>query len=423
MMTTVSVTLPEKFQFLFLPGYRYRAAWGGRTAAKSMSFGRALVAMAHTEKLLILCCREYMNSMADSVMRVISSSIYDLGLQDHFDIQRTTVVHKYNGSEFIFKGLHNNINEIKSLHGVNICWIEEAQSLTQESWIILDPTIRPLKSGEKCEIWLSFNPEKSDAMVSKNFITNVIPNAISVKVGWQDNPWFASEMDQLRRIMQEHDPDNYAWVWEGEFKEQTEANVFRGKVFVQSFPDASDKTRFYHGLDFGFANDPTVLLRCWIKPSDEGFGEDLMIDREAYGHHIELDEMGDFFDANIETARFWPIVADSENPAQISYLCRQGYSVSPADKWKGCAEDGVQHLRAFRKIYIHERLCPNTAREFKTYKYKVDKQALDKDGKPTVLPILEEKNDHSPDACRYALNGMIQHRGGLGMWKRLMGGR
>lgn len=420
-MTQVTLSLPEKFQFLFIPGYRYRVAWGGRDGAKSMSFARALVAKAHTEKLLILCCREYMATMSDSVIRVITSSIYDMELQPYFEIQRNTIIHKLTGSEFIFKGLHNNVNEIKSLHGVNVCWIEEAQGLTEASWIVLDPTIRPLQEGNMCEIWLTFNPEKSDAPVYNHFISNPIPQSYVVKVGWQDNPWHSADMERLRVTMRDYDPDNYDWVWEGACKEQTEASVFRGKVFTQCFEPPGEKERLYHGLDFGFANDPTVLLRCWIRPSEEGFGEDLMIDREAYGHHIELDEMPQFFDNNVETARSWPIFGDSENPAQISYLCRQGYSVSPAEKWKGCAEDGIVHLRAFRKIIIHERLCPNTAREFKTYKYKVDMRSLDKDGKPLVLPILEEKNDHSPDACRYALNGMIQHRGGLGMWKRLMG--
>lgn len=420
-MEQVVLKLPEKFQFLFIPGYRYRVAWGGRDGAKSESFARALIARSQTEKLLILCCREYMNSMQDSVMRVLAGAIYDLGLAQYFDIQRSTIICKTTGSEFIFKGLHNHIAEIKSLHGVNICWIEEGQHLAAESWLILDPTIRPLRAGDISEIWISFNPEESDAPVYSYFVANPLPGSIVQKVGWQDNPWHSAEMETLRLRMKEYDPDNYDWVWEGATRETTDANVFRGKVFGRSFDEAPDKTRFYHGLDFGFANDPTVLLRCWIKDSEEGFGEDLMIDREAYGHHIELDEMPDFFDRNIETARFWPIFADSENPAQISYLSRQGFNINPADKWKGCAEDGIVHLRAFRKIIIHERLCPNTLREFKTYRYKVDQRSLDKDGKPLVLPILEERNDHSPDSCRYSLNGMIQHRGGLGMWRRLLG--
>lgn len=367
-----------------------------------MSFARALIAKAHTTKLLILCTRRYQVSILDSVHRVIASQIYDLGLQDWFDIQKNTIVCKTTGSEFIFKGLQH-IDEIRSLQGVNICWIEEAHSLEDDLYRLLDPTLR-----DESEMWISFNPYEIDDPSYIRWVLKPPENAIVEKVNWNSNPWFPPELELLRKQDLVNDPENYMWTWEGETRQQSEAAVYHGKVLIKNFEAPPEKTQFYHGLDFGFGPDPTVLLRCWIKsPSEEGFGEDLMIDREAYGHHINLDEMPNFFENSVETSHTWPIRADAANPMQISYLARQGLSVTAAEKWQGSVEDGIAHLRAFRKIIIHERLCPNTKREFLLYRYKTDKRALDEHGRPLILPILEDKNDHSPDAARYALDSMI----------------
>ena len=104
-----------------------------------------------------------------------------------------------------------------------------------------------------------------------------------------------------------------------------------------------------------------MSLRCWIKPNDSGYGEDLVIDREAYAYGIELDEMAQFFDNTIEDVRKWPIQADNARPETISYLSRQGFQVTAADKWQDSEIDGVEHLRAFRKIIIHPTRCPHVA--------------------------------------------------------------
>lgn len=416
MPTSYNINLPVKFQDLFKPA-RYKIYYGGRGGAKSESFAMALVVMSMNKRHLVLCTRMYQNSILDSCYKVIVEMIHRIGVQDYFDIQKTQIICKVTGSLFIFKGLYNNIQEIKSLYGVTIMWAEEAVSITEEAWLTLDPTIRANNS----EIWVSYNPDEERAPTHVRFVLNPQPDSIVVKVNWRDNPFFPPALEKIRRHMQETDPDNYQWVWEGECRQLTDASVFHNKLFIKTFDEPPEKTRFYHGLDFGFSNDPTVLIRCWIKPSEEGFGEDLMVDREAYGHHIELDEMPDFFDRTVETARIWPILADNENPAQISYLSRQGFSVTAADKWKGCAEDGIVHMRAYRKIIVHETRCPNAARELRMYRYKVDKNSLDADGKPLVLPLLEQKSDHVADSLRYSLSSLIQNRGGMGVWQKLLG--
>jgi phage terminase large subunit len=301
--------VPEAYLPLFwktLPDggpLRYIVFYGGRNAAKSWSIARALVHQAYTEKHLILCTRQFQNSIADSVHRVVQAQIVDMGLIDAFDITVNSIFCRRTGSEFIFKGLQRNINEIRSLEGVTRCWIEEASNTTLDNWLVLDPTIR--RAG--AQIFISYNPEMDEDPLHALFTgSSPPPNSFVRKTTFRDNPFTNEENERLRVYMFEHDQDNYHWVWEGETRKNTDAQVFKGKVFIETFDEAPHKTRFYFGLDFGFSESPTCLLRCWIKPNDSGFGEDLMIDREAYGYHIEIDEMAAFFD----TAEFGVIAGE-----------------------------------------------------------------------------------------------------------------
>jgi phage terminase large subunit len=422
----IAVTVPEAYEPLFWTNkpdgtpIRYKCFYGGRNAAKSWSFARALVAEAFSHKHLILCTRQFQNSIADSVYRVVENQIRDLKLAPWFEFTRQSIYCKKTGSEFIFKGLDRNINEIRSLEGVTRCWIEEANTTRLDSWLILDPTIR--RDGS--QIWISYNPDRNEDALHKKFVVDKPPpEAFVRKTSWRDNPWFSgTDGERLRLYMLQYDQTNYDWVWEGETRQNWEAQVFRDKVFLENFEDdlIPLKARIYYGVDFGYSSSPTCLLRCWIKPSSEGFGEDLYIDREAYSYHLELDEMAGFFDKMMPEARQWPIYADAADPQTISYLARQGFMISAAEKWPNSEEEGVRHIRGFRRVVIHETKCPNVARDFRLYSYKTDPKAVDDNGRPLVLPILLDKWDHGPDACRYALSDMIMKRGGLSVWERLV---
>jgi len=137
----------------------------------------------------------------------------------------------------------------------------------------------------------------------------------------------------------------------------------------------------------------------------------LWIEYESFGVGVEIDETPALFD-DVPGARSWPIYADSARPETISYLRRQQFNIMPADKWPGCEEDGIAHLRGFKVIHIHQR-CKHMQQEARLYSYKLDRVTGE------VLPILIDKNNHGWDATRYSLNGYIQHRGGLGVWERL----
>jgi phage terminase large subunit len=393
-----SIDLPEPFEGLFLPA-RYKVYYGGRGAAKSWTIARALVLLAAARELRILCAREFQSSIADSVHRLLTDQIWDLGLQSKFTIRQKSIT-SATGSEFIFKGLRKSIQEIKSTEGLDICWVEEAQSVSDDSWEVLIPTVR--KEGS--EIWISFNPADELDPTYKRFVTAPPPDALVRKVGWEDNPWFPDTLDKERRYLREIDLEAYDHIWGGNPKTLTEAVIFGKRTAVEAFETPLD-ARFFFGADWGFAADPTALIRSFIKD------ECLFVDYEAFGHGVEIDELPQLFDS-VPGARKWPIKADAARPETISYMRRRGFQISPADKWEGCVEDGISHLKGFRRIVIHER-CKHMDQERRLYKYKVDAKTGD------VLPIIVDKHNHGWDAIRYSLDGYIQRRGANSVWARL----
>lgn len=393
----LKVQLPAAFSELIKPA-RYKVYYGGRGSGKSWAVARTLLLLALRRKIRVLCAREYQSSIADSVHKLLMEQISDMGLSAWYTVTKSGISNVM-GSEFFFKGIHHNIMEIKSTEGVDICWVEEAQAVSEESWQVLIPTIR--KPGS--EIWLTFNPLEESDPTYQRFVVSPPPGAIVRKVNWRDNPYFPDvlreEMEYMRRV----DPDGYAHVWEGEVRTISDAVIFKGKYSVEAFETPPD-ARFYFGADWGFSQDPTVLLRCFIKD------DCLYIDSETYGIGVDIDDLArhpgergrSMFD-EIDGSRLWTIYADSARPETISYVRQRGFNIRAADKWPGSIEDGIAYLRSFEKIIIHER-CKHMAQEARLYRYQVDKRTEE------ILPKVEDADNHCWDALRYALCKYITRR-------------
>ncbi len=198
--------LAGKLRVLFQPK-RYKVLYGGRGGAKSWGIAQALLVMAAGKRLRILCCREIQKSIRESSHRLLKEQIERLNLESIYEVTEYSIMCTATGSEFIFEGLFRNINKIKSLEGIDIAWVEEAEKVSDESWEILTPTIR--KEGS--EIWISFNPQFEDDPTYKRFVTSPPENAVVVQINWEDNPWFPEvlriEMEQDRardRSLYEH---------------------------------------------------------------------------------------------------------------------------------------------------------------------------------------------------------------------------
>jgi phage terminase large subunit len=152
-MAASNAQFPAKLQFLFHP-QRYKVLYGGRGGAKSWGIARALLIQGTQRPLRILCARETQRSIGDSVHKLLSDQIEALGLGAFYAVQKSTILGA-NGTEFIFAGIRQNVSNIKSYEACDICWVEEAQTVSKSSWDVLIPTIRKTDS----EIWVSFNPD------------------------------------------------------------------------------------------------------------------------------------------------------------------------------------------------------------------------------------------------------------------------
>nr|WP_317619138.1 PBSX family phage terminase large subunit [Cronobacter sakazakii] len=173
---------------------------------------RLLVEISRRGCYRFLCARELQNSISDSVIRLLDDTINREGYSAEFEVQRASIRHLITGSEFMFYGIKNNPTKIKSLEGIDICWMEEAEAVSKESWDILIPTIR--KPGS--EIWVSYNPKNILDDTHQRFVINPPDDICLLTVNYSENPWFP---DVLRMEMEEckrKDYDLYLHIWEGE---------------------------------------------------------------------------------------------------------------------------------------------------------------------------------------------------------------
>lgn len=385
--------MSDPFADLYEP-HRYKVVYGGRGSGKSWAVARALIAISDFCKVRVLCCREIQNSIRDSSYQVLKDMAERMGLADRFWFKESEIENLTTGSKFIFSGLLRNENSIRSKEGIDICWVEEASSVSQKSWDVLTPTIR--KPGS--EIWLTFNPLTTDDPTNR-FLENPPPNAVVHKVNYLENPFFP---DTLRAEMEwdkQNDFEKYLHVWEGFPLTVSDAQIFKGRYTVENFDEDLWKKadRLFFGADFGFAKDPSTLVRCFI------YENRLYIDYEAYGAGVEIDELPELY-RSVPGADKWPIKADCARPETISYLAnRAGFNIKPADKWQGSIEDGIAYLKSFDRIVIHPR-CKHATDEFRLYSYKTDRLTNE------VLPIVLDKNNHVIDGLRYALVDYIKER-------------
>lgn len=396
----IDVQIPPAMASLWTPS-RYKVFYGGRGGGKSHTIARYLIIQSLARPLRILCAREYQASMAESVHRLLVDLIDSLGLMDFFKITNTSIISSA-GAEFLFKGLAQNIESIKSTEGIDIVWIEEAERVSARSWDILIPTIRKPNS----EIIISFNPAAEDDPTYQRFILNPPPNAIVQKVNYWDNPWFPDVLREEMEHCRDADPEKYLHVWEGQTRTISDAQIFKGKFVTEQFESPSVESQavlFRYGADFGFGKDPNALMRCFVKDRK------LMIDYEAYAYNVELNHLAALW-RSVPGSQRGVIWCDAARPETIAFMNNASeandynpFDARPAPKWSGSIEDGIEFMRQFDKIVIHPR-CTNAQYEFRSYGYKIEKQTQE------VIPVVVDKYNHAIDAVRYALSPIITRR-------------
>lgn len=377
---------------LFDP-YRYKILYGGRGSGKSWAVADALIDISLSEKSLVLCGREFQNSIKDSVHSLLQQRIEALGFEDYFEITRDEINCNYSGSRFIFKGLRHNVDSIKSMAGITHLWIEEADTLSLESWRIIEPTIREPNS----EIWCTFNPKNKTDILYRTFIENEPPpSSYVIKVNYEDNPYFPEVLKDQMELLKLKDHGMYRHVWLGECLEHSDAQIFKGYWIESKFKEPVGMHKYF-GLDFGFSQDPTAGIRCYV---DKNI---LYITHEAVKKGLEIDYTGKFLEERLPDLKRHTIYADNARPESISFIKRQGYSIKAVEKGKGTVEDGIEYIKSFDKVIIHPR-CLETIKEFTLYSYKVDERSGD------ITNTIVDANNHCIDAIRYALERSMKNK-------------
>lgn len=258
----MNVEFPQKLRCLFQPS-RYKFIRGGRGSAKSWSVARALLVRGASQPLRILCTREVQKSIKQSVHQLLRDQIVALGLESFYEVLEHEVRGR-NGSQFLFSGLSDlTADSIKSFEGVDIVWIEEAQTITSRSLKILVPTIR--RPGS--EIWATFNPELDTDPIYVMAVMEPPPDSISVEINYCDNPWFPDVLEQERQHAQNTmPPAEYAHVWEGKCRP-----AVAGAIYANEIAEAEAQSRLsrvpydpmlkVHTVwDLGFNDSMAIIL-------------------------------------------------------------------------------------------------------------------------------------------------------------------
>jgi phage terminase large subunit len=277
----------------FIKPHRYKVAYGGRGSGKSWGIAELLVEIARRGCYRILCARELQMSIADSVMALLTDTIERKGYEVEFEILKQSISHLGTGSEFLFYGVKNNPTKIKSLEGVDICWIEEAESVSKESWRIIIPTIRK----EDSEIWVTFNPKNILDETYQRFVVTPPSDSVVLKVNYADNPHFTSV---LRKEMEEdkvRDFELYRHTWLGEPVADSALAIIKPS-WIEAAVDAHIKLGFEPmgerivGFDVADEGDDAnaVLLRHGSVALDveEWRGQDVIYSADKAYQYAEL---------------------------------------------------------------------------------------------------------------------------------------
>jgi phage terminase large subunit len=390
------IELPNKLVSVFTPKrgeLLYRGAYGGRGSGKSMSFALMAAIWGYVEPIRILATREIQASIKESFHAELKAAIaLHPWLEDHYDVG-IDYLRGRNGTEFIFKGLRHNTSAIKSLAKIDLTIVEEAEDVPEESWLDLEATIF---RQPKSELWVIWNPRRDGSPADKRFRKHPPERSRIIELNYMDNPFFPPTLEELRQREQTRlDPSTYAHVWEGQYLENSNAQILSDRVMVDDFTPA-DNWHVYYGLDFGFSQDPTAAVKVYVHD------ETLYIEQEAGKVGLEIDDTANYIKAKMSGAEKYVIRADSARPESISYLKRNGLPrIEPVKKWAGSVEDGIAHLRSYKKIVIHPR-CTETIKETRLYSYAVDRLTGD------ILPKIVDANNHYIDALRYAIAPLIR---------------
>lgn len=377
-----TIEIPSEFKRLFDKDWREAAVYGGRFSLKSHTVARILLIRARQNKIRVACFREFQNSISDSSYQLLFDLIKHYGLSD-FHVTNNSIINTVNGSDFIFKGLWNNEQSIKSIEGIDIAWVEEAQTVSEKSLEVLTPTVRKTDS----QIIYTYNRLLEEDPVHNRLVIQGRPNTLIINVNYDIALKYGMMPDVILKEInddKEKRPGLYKHKWLGE-PYSLERKVYNDWAIVDEIPHEARLERY--GLDFGYTNDPTAIVA--IYRYNGGF----IFDEVTFQKGLSNKQISDIL-SNQPNAL---VIADSAEPKSIDEIKSYGINIIPCVKGRDSIRQGIQ--------YVQEQRCSITKRSINIIKeYRNYLWATDKNGKYLSPNIPEPGFDHSMDAIRYGLD-------------------
>jgi phage terminase large subunit len=394
-MSDTNAQFPVKMASLFDQA-RYKIYYGGRGAGKSHSAAKALLILGARSPIRVLCAREYQTSIKDSVHKLLCDQIELMNMHSIYEITQNSIRGK-NGSEFAFVGLKNNVANVKSYEGIDICWVEEAQTVSRMSWNTLIPTIR--KEGS--EIWVTFNPELETDETYQRFVLRPPEGAVVQKINWNDNPWFPEVLALEKDALKSRDPSAYQTVWEGLCRLTVDGAIFANEMQVAELDGritkvAYDATKPVHAIfDLGWADSTAIWFLQFVG-----------METRLIRYHEDSQKTISHYLALMQTYGYMYDTLWLPHDAQNKTLASNGKSIEEIVRAAGYktriiertpVADSINAARTiFRNCWFDRENCYDGLQCLRHYRYDVDPET----GQFSRQP-LHDIYSHGADAFRY----------------------
>jgi phage terminase large subunit len=378
------INIPVEYKRLFDSDWREAAVYGGRYSLKSHTVARVLLIKARQAKMRVACFREFQNSIVESSHQLLKDLIELYQLSD-FKVTDNSIINTVNGSDFIFKGLFHNEQSIKSIEGIDIAWVEEAQTVSKESLEVLTPTIR--KPGS--QIIYTYNRLLEDDPVHTRLVVEGRPNTLLINVNYD----VAIKYNMIPEVILAEIEDDkakrpalYKHKWLG-LPNTLERKIYKDWQIIEEIPHEARLER--RGLDFGYSIDPTAIVDIYY------YNGGYIVDEKCYQKGLSNRQIA-------ELLLDYPsllVIADSAEPKSIDEVRSYGVNIIGAVKGKDSVKNGIQTIQD-QKISVTKRSF-NMIKEYKNYFWMTDR-----DGKTVNQP--EQGWDHALDALRYGFSYMTR---------------
>jgi PBSX family phage terminase large subunit len=374
------IEIPIEYKRLFDTDWREAAVYGGRFSLKSHTVARLLLIKGRMSKIRVACFREFQSSIADSSHQLLHDLIKQYNLTD-YKVTDKSIINTITGTDFIFKGLWNNEQSIKSIEGIDIAWVEEAQTVTTESIDILTPTVR--KPGS--QIIYTYNRLLEDDPVHTRLVIEGRPNTLVINANYDIAIKYGYIPDVIRLEIEDdkqNRPILYKTKWLGE-PTGLDSKIYTNWQIIDEIPFEARLDRY--GIDFGYTNDPTAIVAVYY------YNGGYILDEIVYQKGLQNKQIADIIINQPQTAI---TIADCAEPKSIDEIRLHGVTILPAVKGKDSINYGIEYVQS-QKISVTRRSM-NILSEYRKYFW-----LQDKNGK-SINKAMDDFN-HTMDAIRYAI--------------------